>query len=42
MIGLVREGSMVGVIAVSILFVALVIAILVSVDAHEEVLRLLD
>ena len=35
-------GSIVGVIIASILFVALVIAILVSVDAHEEVLRLLQ
>lgn len=42
MIKLAREGSMIGVIAVSILFVALAIAILIGVDAHEEVLRLLD
>ena len=38
----VREGSIAGVIAASILFVALVIILLVSLDAHEEILRLLN
>ena len=42
MISMAREGSMVGVIAASFLFVALVVVLLVSVDAHEEVLGLLD
>lgn len=42
MTSMVREGSIVGVIAASVVFVALVVALLVSVDAHEEVLRLLD
>jgi uncharacterized membrane protein YdjX (TVP38/TMEM64 family) len=38
----VREGSIAGVIVASILFVALVIILLVSLDAHEEILRLLN